>query len=173
MVLTADHLQLGAGNMEQFWQEVLAELPTTAEFLHVTFRLIVASILGALPGMQREHAGQPAGLRTHMLVSLGAAIFMMAAVDAGASPNDMTRVVQGLATGIGFVGAGAVLKMADRGKIKGLTTAASIWLTASIGTAVGSGQIWLPVFGSLLALLILSVLHSLEKRIESADLKHE
>ena len=100
-----------------------------------------------------------------MMVSVGAAIFVMAALEAGASIDDTTRVVQGLATGIGFVGAGAILKSKDEHEIHGLTTAASVWLTAGLGTAVGLGRIWLPVLGSVLAFIILSVLRAVSARI--------
>jgi putative Mg2+ transporter-C (MgtC) family protein len=79
---------------------------------------------------------------------------------------DSSRVFQGIATGIGFIGAGTILKLAEQEEIKGLTTAASIWLTAAIGTAVGVGSLWLPMLGTLLALIILSVLGDADKRIQ-------
>lgn len=144
--------------MEEFWAEVSDELPTMHELLTVSFRLTLAAVLGSIPGLQRERRGQAAGLRTHMMVSVGAAVFVMAALEAGASIEHTTRVIQGLATGIGFVGAGAILKSKDEFEIRGITTAASIWLTAGLGTAVGLGRIWLPVLGALLAFLILSLL---------------
>jgi putative Mg2+ transporter-C (MgtC) family protein len=151
--------------MEQFWQGVVLDWPDTAGLLHGVFRLILASIVGALPGLQREQRGMPAGLRTHILVSLGAALFVMAALEAGAPMDATTRVIQVLATGIGFVGAGAILKSAQDHEIHGLTTAASVWLKAALGTAVGAGRIWLPLVGSVVALLTLSVLSPLEKRL--------
>ena len=144
--------------MEEFWNEISSEMPTTHELLTVSFRLCLAALLGAIPGLQRERLGQAAGLRTHMMVAVGAAIFVMAALEAGASVGETTRVIQGLATGIGFVGAGAILKSKEGHEIRGLTTAASVWLTAGLGTAVGLGRIWLPVLGAILALVILSVL---------------
>jgi putative Mg2+ transporter-C (MgtC) family protein len=148
--------------MEQLWQQLAADWPDKGHMLIVTFRLVLAAAVGALPGLQRERMGVPAGLRTHMLVSLGAAIFILAALDAGATMGDATRVIQGLATGIGFVGAGAILKSAQSHEVHGLTTASSIWLTAGLGTAVGMGRIWLPLFGSVLALIILSLLRRFE-----------
>jgi putative Mg2+ transporter-C (MgtC) family protein len=126
---------------------------------------LLAALVGALPGYQREHMGVAAGLRTHMLVSLGSAIFVLAALESGATDNDVTRVIQGLATGIGFVGAGAILKSAQSHEIHGLTTAASIWLTAGLGTAVGLGRIWIPLLGSALALFILSFLRRFESHM--------
>jgi putative Mg2+ transporter-C (MgtC) family protein len=124
--------------------------------------LTLASVVGALPGLQRERLHVAAGLRTHMLVSLGSAIFMLAALDSGATIGDSTRVIQGLATGIGFVGAGAILKAAQSREVHGLTTASSIWLTAGLGTAVGVGRIWLPLAGSILAFAILGILRRFE-----------
>jgi putative Mg2+ transporter-C (MgtC) family protein len=102
-----------------------------------------------------------------MLVALGAALFVLVALDAGAAPADLTRVIQGIATGIGFVGAGAILKLTEQGQthVRGLTTAASVWLTAAMGTAVGAGRLWLPVIGTVLALLILAALRGYEARL--------
>ena len=150
--------------MEQFWQALADDTPHASQVLIVTFRLCLAALVGALPGLQRERVHVAAGLRTHMLVSLGSAIFVMAALDAGATVSDTTRVVQGVATGIGFVGAGAILKSAQNHEVHGLTTASSVWLTAGLGTAVGIGRIWIPLFGSLLALVILALLRRFEGR---------
>jgi putative Mg2+ transporter-C (MgtC) family protein len=151
--------------MEQFWTELQSELPSTYELLSVPFRLCLAAVLAAIPGFQRERLGQAAGLRTHMMVSVGAAIFVMAALEAGASMGDTTRVVQGLATGIGFVGAGAIMKSKENHEVHGLTTASSIWLTAGLGTAVGMGRVWLPVVGSILAVVILSLVSWISDRV--------
>jgi putative Mg2+ transporter-C (MgtC) family protein len=99
-----------------------------------------------------------------MLVALGSALFVVAADQAGASPADLTRVVQGIATGIGFVGAGSILKSPEQHSVHGLTTAASVWLTAAVGLAVGTGALWLPVLGVVLALVILELAGRLEGR---------
>jgi putative Mg2+ transporter-C (MgtC) family protein len=99
-----------------------------------------------------------------MLVSLGAALFVLAPLASGASAGDVTRVVQGIATGIGFVGAGVILKT-EHGEVRGLTTAAGIWLTAAVGMAAGAGRLWIAVFGTLLALVILASLRDFEARI--------
>jgi putative Mg2+ transporter-C (MgtC) family protein len=151
--------------MEQFWDDIINDLPTTYELLSISFRLLLAAGLAAVPGLQREREGQAAGLRTHMMVSVGAAVFVMAAVEAGASIGDTTRVIQGLATGIGFVGAGTILKSKEDLQIHGLTTAASVWLTAGIGTAVGLGRVWLPILGTVLALIILALLQFISDRV--------
>jgi putative Mg2+ transporter-C (MgtC) family protein len=151
--------------MEDFINEITRDLPTSLEFATATFRLCLAAVLGSLPGLQRERLGQAAGLRTHMMVAVGSAMFVMAALEAGATMDATTRVVQGLAAGIGFVGAGAILKSKEDHEIHGLTTAASIWLTAGIGTAVGLGRIWLPVLGTVLAVIILSLLRWFGDRV--------
>jgi putative Mg2+ transporter-C (MgtC) family protein len=134
------------------WTGVLDGVQTTA-------RLLLAAGLGGLLGYERGRHGRAAGLRTHVLVAVGAALFVQASVQAGARPADLTRVVQGIATGIGFVGAGAILKLGPPVQVRGLTTAAGIWLTAGVGTAVGLGHVWLPVAGTVLALGALVIRH--------------
>ncbi len=123
-------------------------------------RLILAAALGGALGYERERLGKAAGLRTHMLVALGSALFVLSAVEAGAGPGDLTRVVQGIATGIGFVGAGAILKLAEAGhlQVHGLTTASTVWVAAAVGIAVGAGGFWLAGFSTGLCLVILVVL---------------
>ena len=143
------------------------DLPTTEQIIRVTLRLVVAALLGGILGFERERKGKAAGLRTHMLVALGTALFTIAPIESGMSVTDLSRVVQGIAAGIGFIGAGTILKIAEQEQIKGLTTAASIWFTAAIGVAVGIGTLWLPVLGTLLAVIILSLLGYAEARFES------
>jgi putative Mg2+ transporter-C (MgtC) family protein len=137
----------------------VTDWPGVLEGLHAAARLLLAAGLGGLLGYERRRHGKAAGLRTHMLVALGAALFIQAPVQAGAATADLTRVVQGIATGIGFVGAGAILKLGEPVQVRGLTTAASVWLTAAVGTAVGLGLVWLPVAGTLLALGTLALRH--------------
>jgi putative Mg2+ transporter-C (MgtC) family protein len=132
--------------------------PDMAQLGHVLVRVVVAAALGGLLGAERELAGKAAGLRTHMLVALGAALFVLFPAEAGMSTSDLSRVIQGVATGIGFIGAGTILKRAESDEIQGLTTAASIWLTAAIGMAVGAGQLWLPVICAVTAWVILFVI---------------
>jgi putative Mg2+ transporter-C (MgtC) family protein len=145
----------------------IIDLPDLAQAARVAVRLVLAALLGGLLGLERERRGKAAGLRTHMLVALGSALFVIAPLEAGAGAADLTRVIQGIATGIGFVGAGSILKQTEQGEVKGLTTAAGIWLTAAVGIAVGLGRLWLPVLGVLLSWLILSVLGRYEARLES------
>lgn len=151
--------------MEQFWQEIVADWPDMHQFLQIVFRLGLAALLGAIPGWQREATGVAAGLRTHMMVSLGAAVYVMAVLEAGATVGDSTRVIQGLVTGIGFIGGGAILKSSAEQQVKGVTTASSIWLTAGLGTAAGLGRVWLPIFATVLGLFILSALQWISERI--------
>jgi putative Mg2+ transporter-C (MgtC) family protein len=117
----------------------VATVPTSAE---VIIRLLLAGLLGALVGFEREYSEQPAGLRTHLLVSLGAALFTVAGAYSVFGENvDPTRVAAQVATGIGFIGAGVIFKHGLN--VRGLTTAAAIWVTAAIGTSVGLGH-WIP-----------------------------
>lgn len=125
--------------MTTFLEELTAGLPDWAHFERVIIRLVAATLLGAIIGLQRERAGKAAGLRTHMLVAMGSALFVLGGAAAGMSMSDLSRVIQGLATGIGFIGAGAILKLHEKREIEGLTTAAGIWMTAATGVAVGLG----------------------------------
>ncbi len=114
-----------------------------------------AALLGGIQGLEREWLQKPAGLRTHMLVALGAAVFVLAPREAGVPDADIGRVVQGVAAGVGFIGAGTILKDTATREIEGLTTAASLWLAAAVGLAVGAGLVWVPVVSTALALGIL------------------
>jgi putative Mg2+ transporter-C (MgtC) family protein len=147
----------------------LFDLPNGSQFVRVTVRLVVAAILGGILGFERERKGKAAGLRTHILVALGTALFTIAPLESGMSIADLSRVFQGIATGIGFIGAGTILKRTEQEEIKGLTTAASIWLTAAIGTAVGAGRLWLPILGAFFAWITLSVLGYVGTRMEPPD----
>ena len=140
----------------------LFDLPTGAHFLRISVRLVVATLLGGFIGFERQRKGKAAGLRTHMLVGLGTALFTIAPLEAGMSIADLSRVIQGITAGIGFIGAGTILKLAEQKEIQGLTTAASIWLTAALGIAAGAGHLWLPILVALFALIILLVLGYVE-----------
>jgi putative Mg2+ transporter-C (MgtC) family protein len=136
----------------------LFHIPDAAQMIRVVARIAVAAALGAGLGAERQRAGKAAGMRTHMLVAIGCALFVLFPSEAGMPTADLSRVIQGVATGIGFIGAGTILKRADATEIQGLTTAANIWLTAAVGAAVGAGQLWLPVVAVLCAWTILAVL---------------
>ena len=119
----------------------------------VLIRLVVAAIAGGLIGLEREALHKPAGVRTHMLVSLGAALFVLATLSI--IPDEVGRIMAGVATGIGFLGAGTIFRSKDH--VKGLTTAASIWAVAAIGLTVGGGQYVLAIAATILVILVLQL----------------
>ncbi|HTY41602.1 MAG TPA: MgtC/SapB family protein [Thermoanaerobaculia bacterium] len=145
-------------------EPAIFQLPTLHSLILCASRLGLAAVLGGLLGLQREWVHSTAGLRTHVLVALGSAFFVLAAVVAGETSADISRVVQGIVAGIGFLGAGTILKVGDRLEVHGLTTAASIWLTAAIGAGAGLGHLWLPILGAGFGLITLGPIGSWEKR---------
>ncbi|HWM68005.1 MAG TPA: MgtC/SapB family protein [Steroidobacteraceae bacterium] len=143
--------------------EISRLVPDVAQLVRVTARLLTALFIGTAIGLQRELTHKPAGLRTHMLLGLGTALFIVGAAEAGMAVDTLSRIVQGLATGIGFLGGGAILKLTNEREIHGLTTAAGIWMTAAASAAAGLGQIAVALIGTLFGLLVLIVFHRLEK----------
>jgi putative Mg2+ transporter-C (MgtC) family protein len=130
-------------------------------------RIAAAAILGGALGMERELKGHWAGLRTHMMVAIGCAIFVIAGLDVAGDRRDaVTRVIQGIASGIGFLGAGTILKLDRQQEIKGLTTASSIWLAAALGSAAGLAEYALAAAAAVVSLFILGVLGPMEKWFE-------
>jgi putative Mg2+ transporter-C (MgtC) family protein len=128
-------------------------------FLYV----VLAAFLSMIIGLDRERSDHPAGLRTHMLVGLGSCLFTVLSIHAFQSPgSDPARVAAQIVSGIGFLGAGAILKY--NGEIKGLTTAASVWATAAVGMSVGAGMWVLAVGSTTLIWLILAVLRRVEDK---------
>jgi putative Mg2+ transporter-C (MgtC) family protein len=151
--------------MKTLWQEVwkgvqadFSDLPDVAIVTQLVLRLLLATLLGSILGYQRERQGKEAGLRTHMLVSLGSAFFVLIPLQAGMPLGDLSRVLQGLISGIGFLAAGVILKQQASEQIHGLTTAAGLWLTASVGMAVGLGRESSAILGTVLAFMILALL---------------
>ncbi|MHB1052306.1 MAG: MgtC/SapB family protein [Thiobacillus sp.] len=145
---------------QEVWNTVLSEfsdIPDATQITRVTLRLLVAAALGGLLGYERETQGKSAGVRTHMLVAIGAALFVLIPQQAGASTADLTRVLQGLIAGVGFLGAGAIILGTKQVDTQGLTTAAGIWVTAAIGVAAGMGRESTAVLSTLVALFVLSV----------------
>jgi putative Mg2+ transporter-C (MgtC) family protein len=133
--------------------------------LELVFRLSSALVLGAILGWDRERHDKPAGIRTHMMVSLGSASFMLLAVQVdGAGPTqiDPTRVIQGIVGGIGFLCAGTIIQ--SRGHVHGITTAASVWVAGAVGTACGIGSYVAGLLTSVLAVLVLSVIPLIASR---------
>ncbi|MBD2101538.1 MgtC/SapB family protein [Leptolyngbya sp. FACHB-261] len=153
---------------------------TITEFWTIVSRLGIALAVGACVGWERQSRHKPAGLRTHMLVSLGAALFVLAVLEFSPGPvvnadglsssaddNALSRVIQGIVTGVGFLGAGEVIQQqrSDRPstEVKGLTSAAAIWVSAALGVAAGSGAWGIALIGAVLTLGTLSGVKQLER----------
>jgi putative Mg2+ transporter-C (MgtC) family protein len=150
--------------MNAFQNELIAGIPSLDHFISIAVRLLFATLLAGIIGYERESSGKSAGLRTHMLVALGSAIFVLAAAESGMAVADVSRVIQGVAAGIGFIGAGAILKVTNEREIQGLTTAAGIWMTAAVGVSAAMGRWGLAAIGVALAWVILAVLSRLEPK---------
>ncbi|MBV7542746.1 MgtC/SapB family protein [Acidovorax sp. sic0104] len=162
--------------MDGIWHEItttvaseFSDVTDVGQATRIVVRLTVAAVLGGLLGWEREHAGKAAGVRTHMLVSMGAALFVLVAQQAGIEPADNSRVLQGIIAGVGFLGAGTILKGDAESQVKGLTTAAGIWLTAAIGVAAGLGRETTAVLSTLLALLVLWAMPLMHDRMARAS----
>jgi len=164
--------------MNAWWHEAwntlvaeFADITDASQLTRVAVRLLMAGVLGGILGFEREHKGKAAGVRTHMLVSLGAALFILVPQMAGADPAAISRVVQGLVAGIGFLGAGTILKghAEDAHHVKGLTTAAGLWMTAAIGVAAGMGREATALLSTLLTLGVLAVMPIVVGRFEAKD----
>jgi putative Mg2+ transporter-C (MgtC) family protein len=151
--------------MDWILEELIGGLPDARQLASLTVRLLIAMAFGAIIGLQRERSGKPAGLRTHMLVSLGAALLVIAPAEFGMDADGLSRVIQGLVTGIGFLGAGAILKLREQREVEGLTTAAGIWMTAAIGLAAGLGRLGLAFVSTIFTWITLSVVRKMEERI--------
>ena len=150
--------------MDIFWQELTSGLPDTQQLTRVIIRLIAAALLGSIIGYERERAGKAAGLRTHILVTLGTCVFVLACSGFGMSSDGLSRVVQGIVTGIGFIGAGSILKLNEERDIKGLTTSAGIWMTAAIGVAVGLGTLGLALLAAILTIIVLALVGPIDSK---------
>lgn len=155
------------------WERVLetlaeefADLEDPARATRVLLRLFLAALLGGLLGFEREQHGKAAGVRTHMLVALGAALFVLVPQMAGAEHDAMSRVIQGLTAGIGFLCAGTILKRDRMDEVKGLTTAAGLWSTTAIGVTVGLGFEATALLAALVIVAILNLLPHLLGRFD-------
>ena len=157
--------------MDVLWQELTAGLNNFGQLERVLLRVITATLLGAIVGFEREKAGKPAGLRTHILVCLGTAIVVLACSGSQMGMDGLSRVIQGIVTGIGFIGAGSILKLNEERDIQGLTTAAGLWMTAAIGIACGLGTIGLSLIATIMTLIVLAVLRAIEARAAGHDKK--
>ena len=123
------------------------------EYTEILLRLVLATLAGGLIGLERELVHRPAGIRTHMLVSLGSALFALITIEQ--LPNEAARIIAGIATGIGFLGAGTIFKAKD--EVHGLTTAASVWAVAAVGLSIGFGYYLMMLIAVFLILIILQL----------------
>lgn len=144
---------------------------TLDSLVDIVVRLSLALLVGAVIGFEREIRHKPAGLRTHMLVSFGSAILVLIPIQLGqaeASADALSRVIQGIAAGVGFLGGGEILHQSQQEsgqiRVRGLTSAAAIWVSAALGIAAGCGLLPLSLIGALMALFVLVVLKRLEPR---------
>jgi putative Mg2+ transporter-C (MgtC) family protein len=135
-----------------------SDLPNLHEAGRIVIRLLTAGLLGGLIGFERERSGKTAGLRTQVLVAVSTALLVLIPQLAHMEADALSRVIQGILTGIGFIGAGTILKHTEESRVEGLTTSASIWFTASVGIAAGLGREASAVVGALLGVSILWLL---------------
>ena len=144
----------------EFWTTIASEfsdLPDMATIAVISVRLLLAALLGGILGYERERKARSAGVRTHMLVAVGAALFVLGPLQSGMPIEDMSRVLQGVVQGIGFLGAGAIILRSSQHQVEGLTTAAGIWVTAGIGVIVGLGLEATAILSTVVVLIILAV----------------
>jgi putative Mg2+ transporter-C (MgtC) family protein len=154
------------------FKEEFSDLPDGGQLVRLMVRLVVAALLGGLIGYERKQAGKQAGPRTHMLVAAGSALFVLIPQQAGMALSDLSRVLQGLLAGIGFIGGGAILKSPEQGRVQGMTSAAGIWMVAAVGVAVGLGRIASAILSALFAYLVLSFLYRLERKMDVENGEH-
>jgi len=140
------------------------------EWLNLVLKLSLSLLVGALIGLNRQSEKKPAGLRTHMLVTLGATIFVMTSLQTSqgkVSPDALSRVIQGITAGVGFLGAGEILRQSDMKNnqvtIRGLTSAAAIWVSSALGVAIGAGLYPLALVSVLMTWITLSLIKKLER----------
>ena len=151
--------------METLWHELSFGIADGRQLTVAVIRIVAAALFGAAIGFERGRAGKAAGLRTHLLVTIGTAVFVLGCLASGFGPDPISRVIQGIITGIGFIGAGSIIKLNDEEQVKGLTTSAGIWMAAAIGVTTGLGEVGLAALATLLALLILRSTLSLEEKL--------
>ena len=145
-------------------REEFSDLGDPQQITRVLVRLTLAALLGGVLGYERQSQGKAAGIRTHMLVAMGAALFVLVPQQGGMQVADLSRVIQGVVAGVGFLGAGAILKLRSEEQVVGLTTAAGVFMTAAIGVACGLGRESTALLSTLLALLVLAVVPKLMDR---------
>lgn len=137
--------------------------PTRLEWI-VLLRLVLATLAGGAIGWNRHRAGKPAGVGTHALVALGSALFAVVPFGPGGHGDALSRTIQGVAVGVGFLGAGEIIREPGEGKVTGLTSAAAIWATAALGITIAAGSL----FGSLTAAALVFLVLELAPRLEGS-----
>jgi putative Mg2+ transporter-C (MgtC) family protein len=133
------------------------------EWTTIVIRLAVSIAIGGLIGLERELEHKPAGLRTIILVCLGSTIFMLIGLELGLLGTELGRIIAGVVTGVGFLGAGAIIRA--RGEVYGLTTAATIWLASGLGLAIGAGYYIIAALSVISALIVLRILGIVENAL--------
>jgi putative Mg2+ transporter-C (MgtC) family protein len=152
--------------LQEIWSTIVLEfsdIPDVETVTKITVRIFIAAVLGGILGYERERKSKSAGIRTHILVAVGAAIFIIGPTQAGMSLGDLSRVIQGIIQGVGFLGAGAIIIGTTTRQTQGLTTAASIWIAAAIGIAAGLGMDATAVLTTIIVLFVLSVVPLITK----------
>jgi len=151
--------------MNSFWDALLAEVghvvPDANTFARVLVRLGFAVLLTSVIGWDRERGRKTAGLRTHLMVAIGSALFVLILEDS-TGDQAVSRVIQGITAGVGFICGGAILKLESQNKVRGLTTAGSVWFAAAIGVAAGTGKLAAAIGGTIFAWIVLSLLAKVE-----------
>ena len=150
--------------MNVLWEELTRGVGDAEHLIIVLFRLLASVLCGGFIGLQREAVGKRAGVKTHILVSLGTTLLVLCCLSFGLGSDGLSRVVQGIITGIGFIGTGSILKINTEHDIHGLTTAASIWVTAAVGIVIGLGLVGLGVIATILSLSVLIIVGSIERK---------
>ena len=150
--------------MDILWQELSFGFGDTQQLVRVVIRLVTAVLLGAAIGFERQRAGKEAGLRTHIIVTLGTSVFVLACSGYGMSSDGLSRVIQGIVTGIGFIGAGSILKLDQERNIKGLTTSAGIWMASAVGVATGLGEIGLALLATMTTVIVLALVGAVDAK---------
>lgn len=158
--------------LDQIWITIISEfsdIPDINSITRVIVRLTMATFLGAIIGYERERRYKSAGIRTHMLVSVGTAMFIIGPMQAGVPIADMSRILQGVVQGIGFLGAGAIVVGTLKQRTQGLTSAASIWATAAIGMAAGLGMEVTAILATMFVIFILAIVPVLVPNIKPIE----
>ncbi len=156
----------------EIWSTLVSEfsdVPDASTLVRITARLVIAAVLGGILGYERELKGRSAGVRTHMLVAVGAALFVIGPMQSGMEIGDLSRVLQGIVQGIGFLGAGAILVRSAQRQVEGLTTAANIWATAGIGVIAGLGLEATAILSTVIVLIILAAVPLILPKASPAD----